>query len=198
MEGRQEGLVLPDSSPWLPADRAAAAAHRHAGASAYHAASAADADCASEACRPVQLRGWLRELASRLECSKEGVVLPRSRERLPQPGRRRVRDFFGTLRLQCRIRQLDARLVGREEGLVLLQQGQGLSSSCWWMCLSSLELSCQSRWPIQVPSSGAIDRTFLAQLRLTQGGWWHHGAGACAIFRRRSLLVHLEGSRRLR
>jgi len=132
--------VLQDSSPGMSANGTAASANRAAAAADYHAGTAADlaacaTNCAREARRPIQLRRWFRELASRLVSSEEGVVLQGSRQGLPQPGRRWMRAIYGALRLQCRLRQLDAGLVGRQEGLVLLQQGEGLPSSSWWMCL---------------------------------------------------------------
>jgi len=191
--------VLSDSSSRVPADRAAATAHHHAGASADHAASAAGADSASEACRPIQLRRWFRELAGRLECSEEGVVLPRSREGLPQPGRRWVCYFLRALRLQCRICQLDARLVGREEGMVLLQQGQGLSPGCWWMCLifglrAFLSIcagpsKCHLPAPLTGPSSRILapehDGTSAPALAPSSGVEHHSCASRVVILRER-------------
>jgi len=62
LESGQEGLVLSDSSPWVPADSAAAAAAAaHLATAAAHLATGAAhlatgaADNASEACRPIQL-----------------------------------------------------------------------------------------------------------------------------------------------
>merc|ERR550532_185623 len=50
------------------------------------------ADTTASPRRPVQLRGWVRELASRLVGPQEGVVLSGSRQRLPEP-RWRVRPI---------------------------------------------------------------------------------------------------------
>merc|ERR1712060_995492 len=46
------------------------------------------ADRSSRSRRPIQLRRWLLQLVGRLVGRKEGVVLPRSRQGLPQFGRR--------------------------------------------------------------------------------------------------------------
>jgi len=71
--GRQEGVVLSDSSPWVPTNSSSADAHR-ASADAHRAS--ADAHLAAcEACRSIQLRRWLRELASRLVSTEETMVL---------------------------------------------------------------------------------------------------------------------------
>jgi len=80
------------------------------------------ADRATAPSRPIQLSGWIRELAGRMVCGQEGVVLQGSWKGLPKSGRR-LCDLFRALRLRCRLCQLDARLVSREEGPVLLQQG---------------------------------------------------------------------------
>jgi len=108
--------VLPDSSQGVPADRAAAAAD-HSSATAHHPPTAADlaasaANRSSEARRPIQLRRWFRELAGWMVCPEEGMVLQGSWEGLPQPGRRWMYDIVRAIRLQCRVRKLDARLVG--------------------------------------------------------------------------------------
>merc|ERR1719461_462776 len=63
------------------------------------------ADATASPARSLQLRGWVRELASRLVCPEEGVVLQGPRKRLSISGRW-VRDIFGALRLQCWVRQL--------------------------------------------------------------------------------------------
>jgi len=119
---------------WQAADCATAtAAHFRAPSAAHHATCSADPS--GEACRPIQLRRWLCELAGGLVSSEEGVVLPGPRKGVPQPGRW-VRNIFGALRLQCWIRQLAGGLVHPEEGVVLLQQGQGLSPSSRRMRLS--------------------------------------------------------------
>jgi len=45
-------------------------------------------------------------------------------------------DIVRAIRLQCRFRKLDARLVGGKEGMVLFEQGEGLPSGSWRLCLS--------------------------------------------------------------
>jgi len=70
---RQEGVVLSDSSPWVPTDSSSTNAH-HAYADA-HLAAASSADCAGKTCRSIQLRRWLRELASRVVGTEKRVVL---------------------------------------------------------------------------------------------------------------------------
>jgi len=74
-------VVLPYSPRRLPFDRTAAAAHRaaaHRPASSYaHRATS----------RSVQLRRWLRKLASGLVSGKEGVVLQSPWQGLPESGR---------------------------------------------------------------------------------------------------------------
>jgi len=103
--GGQEGLVLSDSSPWMPTHRpAAAGADCFASASTNADLATSAAHCATKARRPVQLRRWLRELASRLVGSQEGVVLQGPRQGLPKSGRRWMRHFVGAIRLQCRFR----------------------------------------------------------------------------------------------
>jgi len=93
----QEGLVLPYSPPRVPTNCAAPAAHLPTTNANAHPATGA-ADRAGEACRSVQLRRWLRELASRLVSAKEGVVLPRSWQGLSKPGRR-LCHIVGAIRL---------------------------------------------------------------------------------------------------
>merc|ERR1712150_197107 len=100
------GLVLPNPPPRLPSNRTAG--HRHASSSARLAG------------RPVQLRGWFRQLAGRLVRRKEGVVLQSPRQGLPEP-RRWLRGFFQAVLLQCWFRKLAGGLVSRQEGLVLQQ-----------------------------------------------------------------------------
>jgi len=92
------------------------------------------ADRATAPSRPIQLSGWIRELAGRLVCGQEGVVLQGPWERLPKPGRR-MRDFLGAIRLRCRLRQLDGRLVSAQEGLVLCKQGQRVSTGSRRLCM---------------------------------------------------------------
>jgi len=124
MGSGQEVLVLSDSSPWMPANGTAAHADRTAATPDLRASTAADlhptsANYASETCRPLQLRRRFRELAGGLVSSEERMVLQGSWQGMPQPGCWWVRAIFGAIRLQCRLRQLDAGLVGRKEGLVL-------------------------------------------------------------------------------
>merc|ERR1712045_913089 len=85
------------------------------------------------------------------------VVLQGSRQGLSQPGRW-VRDIIGALRLQCWIRQLAGGLECPEEGLVLLQQGQGLPSSSWRVRLSRSVAVALTMTPSQGTSSGVIGR----------------------------------------
>ena len=47
-----------------------------------------------------------------------------------------LRNILGALRLQCRLGQLDGRMVNPEQELVLLKQGQGLAACSWRMRLS--------------------------------------------------------------
>ena len=101
--------MLPHSPRRMPFDRTSAAAHHPASSYAHRATS-----------RSIQLRRWLRKLASRLVSGKEGVVLQSPWQGLPEP-RRWLRDVIQAVRLQCWFRQLDGRLVSCQEGLVLQQ-----------------------------------------------------------------------------
>jgi len=103
VDAGEEGVVLQNSPLGLPND---------------------DADDCSATPRSVQLRGWLRELAGRLVCAREGVVLRASWQGLPQPGR--LRDDKGTLRLQGGLCELASKLVCGQKGLVLPARAQGL------------------------------------------------------------------------
>merc|ERR1712117_744687 len=185
LERGQEGVVLSDSSSWVPTDSSPADAHSSA-TEAHHASADADlaASCtrdSGETCRPVQLRRWFRQLASRLVGAEERGGLSRPWQGVPQPGWW-VRDIFGALRLQRGFRQLASRLERCEEGVVLLQQRQGLPSCGWRLCLDRSEgKSRQWRW-LSEPSSGASGRT-----RSRESQNLHRycfGAGVLAIFLR--------------
>merc|ERR1712066_661236 len=132
------------------------------------------ADRATAPSRPVQLSGWIRELAGRVVCCQEGVVLQGAWERLPKPGRW-VRDFLGAIRLRCRLRQLDGRLVCAQEGLVLCKQGQRLSTGSRRLCM--MFSSCMAMALAFLPSSGAIDLQ-----AVTEPGHDDSSTGDCAIF----------------
>merc|ERR1712222_75495 len=103
---RQEGVVLPNPPPRLPA--------------ANHPSSSANANRTTSTSRSVQLRRWFRELASRLVSGKEGGVLQSPRQGMSE-SRRRLRDVFQAVRLRCWFRKLDGGLVCGQEGLVLQQ-----------------------------------------------------------------------------
>merc|ERR1712129_620048 len=90
-------------------------------------------DCPSQACRPVQLCGWLCELGGGLVCGKEGMVLQSPWQGLPRSSWW-VCDC-SSLRLQRWLRQLDGRLVCGEEGMVLPAWRQRLPRSDSWVCL---------------------------------------------------------------
>jgi hypothetical protein len=120
-------MVLPRPSSWLPAYSATG------GDSADCAA--CDADHATETCRPLQLRRWLRELDGWVVCGQEGVVLQGAWQGLPPCGRRLWNRIFA-LRLRCWVRKLDVWVVGREESMVLPERRQGMPAGGWRMCLS--------------------------------------------------------------
>merc|ERR1712154_415688 len=101
--GRQESVVLPYPSPWMPTDCSAADAHPPN-------PSTCAANIATAACRSLQLQRWLRELAGGLECGKERMVLQGSWKGVPKPGRW-VRDLIRAIRLRCWFRQLDGGVV---------------------------------------------------------------------------------------
>merc|ERR1719346_418371 len=66
--------------------------------------------------------GFANWMAGRMECAEEGVVLQSSWEGLPRSSGGRVcpsGDHLCALRLQCRIRKLDGRVVCSQEGVVL-------------------------------------------------------------------------------
>ena len=72
---------------------------------------------------------------------QEGVVLQGARKGLPWAGRRRLRSCRNSrpsLRLQCRLRQLDGGMERTKEGLVLPQRRQGLPTSSWRLRLKVL------------------------------------------------------------
>jgi len=92
--------------------------------------------------RPLQLPGWLFQLAGWLVCSQEGVVLSGPWQGLPEPGWW-LRDVERALRLRRWICQLDGWVVSGEEGLVLFEQGQGLPACSRRMCLSGRDW----QWP---------------------------------------------------
>jgi len=133
-------MVLQDSPPRMPAHRSSADAHAHASSSSHNFASAdaslapSAAGDASETSRPIQLRRWLCKLAGWLVSAEERVVLSRAWQGVPQSGWR-LRNILGALRLQRRLRQLAGRVECRQEGLVLLEQRQGLPSRSRRVCL---------------------------------------------------------------
>merc|ERR1711920_644083 len=79
---------------------------------------AAESTTSAALSQSLQLRRWVRKLASRLVSGKEGVVLQSSRQGLSQ-SRRWLRDVLQALRLQCWFRKLDGGMVRCKEGLVL-------------------------------------------------------------------------------
>merc|ERR1712087_665683 len=100
---RQEGMVPPCPPSWVPDPGAHRAADlRASGDDAGHTATAPS--------RPIQLRGWFRELDGWLECWKEGVVLQGAWKGLPADGRW-LRNNFPTVRLRRGVRQLDGWMV---------------------------------------------------------------------------------------
>jgi len=112
-------MVLPRPSSWLPA----------------YSATSGDADRATETCRPLQLRGWLRELDGWVVCGQEGMVLQSAWQGLP-PCSGRVCNHIFALRLRCWVCELDVWVVGRQESMVLPERRQGLPAGGWRMCLS--------------------------------------------------------------
>merc|ERR1711950_35548 len=73
-------------------------------------------------------------------CWQERVVLQGAWKGMPRAGGRlrSCRCHQPTLRLQCRLCQLDGRMECAEEGLVLQECRQGLPSSSWRLCLKPL------------------------------------------------------------
>ena len=87
---------------------------------------------------------------------QEGVVLQGARKGLPWAGRRRLRscrNSRSSLRLQCRLRQLDGGMERTKEGLVLPQCRQGLPTSSWRLRLKVLRGSVsgalEGRWRLR-------------------------------------------------
>jgi len=113
--------VLPCSPSGLPDP----GAHRTAD---FRASSDDASHTATAPSRPIQLRGWFRELDGWLECWKEGVVLQGAWKGLPADGRW-LRNNFPTVRLRRRFRQLDGWMVCGQEGLVLPEPREGLPTS---------------------------------------------------------------------
>merc|ERR1719384_1838033 len=68
----------------------------------------------------------------------------------------RVHDVVRALRLRCRIRQLDGRLVSSEESMVLREQGKGMSAGSWRMCLRVSDGKDPAQCRLPEPSSGAV------------------------------------------
>jgi len=95
-------------------------------------------DGATATCRSLQLRRWVRKLDRRLVSWQEGVVLPRSRQRLPWSRQRLCPggDDEPSLRLQCGLRQLGRWLECPEERLVLQKRREGLPDSTWRLCIN--------------------------------------------------------------
>jgi len=135
VESRQEVVVLHAPPRRMPSNRSANA---DAGADA-------GAHRASTACRPIQLCGWLRQLGGGMVCGQEGVVLQGAWQRMPRAGSpsagsrlRACRTRRCSLRLQCRICQLDGGMECTQEGLVLQECWQGLPTSSWRLRLKAL------------------------------------------------------------
>jgi hypothetical protein len=133
---RQEGVVLPCTSSRLPDTTANTATHFSANCPPYCPAlrPTSHAHSTTQASRPVQLCRWICQLDGRLVSWQKSVVLQGARKRLPAD-RGWLRHNISTLRLRSGIRQLDGWVVRCEEGVVLSQRWQRLSSCDRRMCL---------------------------------------------------------------
>merc|ERR1719276_135291 len=75
---------------------------------------------------------------------EEGLVLQGPRKGLPTSSRW-LRDHLFAVRLQCRLCELDGRMVGPQEGLVLQSRWEGLPSRCRWLRIESEQLNGAAR-----------------------------------------------------
>jgi len=137
----QESVVLQSPPPRMPTHRTSTStvSTSTVATSAVATLAASDANNATRPSGPIQLRGRIRELASRLECPEKGVVLQGSWKGLPRSTGRWVcscGNHLCTIRLQCRICKLDGWVVCGQERLVLPQRWKGLSSGSRRLCLS--------------------------------------------------------------
>lgn len=133
LAGRQKGVVLQGAPCWLPTpNRTSSDAGAVAGA-------ATSTHLSSSACRPIQLRRWFRQLAKRMGCWKEGMVLQGSWKGLPRAGSRLRPHCCNppSLRLQCWLCQLDGRVECAQEGFLLPQRRQGLPAGSWRLCMKA-------------------------------------------------------------
>merc|ERR1712051_532368 len=109
-------------------------------------AAASDADGPTCSRRSLQLRRWVRQLASRLVSGQEGMVLPRAWQGLPWSGMRASWDHLAPVRLQCGLRQLDGWMECPKEDVVLPEWRKGLPTSSGRVRLSRMDsLVCRAR-----------------------------------------------------
>merc|ERR1712190_202371 len=101
--------------------------------------------------RPIQLRGWLLQLAGWVECRQEGVVLSCAWQRMPQLWwwLRPNWNDLSSVRLQRGFRKLAAGLECGKEGVVLHKCWEGMPDSSGRVCLSDL-MSTSGRGAFQM------------------------------------------------